>query len=305
MNMENKNIIIHVAKYGNHFMEEIANIFNNAILNNGLVSFVALDKIPQENCINIIIAPHEYFPLFGDKFIEFNILDNKSTFIIMINVEQPGSQWFELSCNYFKYADYIFDISSIGYKEILNRGFKVDYLPLGFSEILKSSLIKEKDIDIIFLGHCSPKRELFFARHSRVLSNYNCLLLFNYLEEPRKPGDSGYYEDTEISGLIQRSKICINIHSFDRSYFEWHRIIKCIINKAVVVTELSVDTEPLENEISFYNKNLDEIIPTVEYLLKNEDLRNQIAHNAYNTLYEKRSMNKLILKMIREVNKIE
>ena len=78
--------------------------------------------------------------------------------------------------------------------------------------------------------------------HSRTAASSWC---YPITHVPTGPPPQSFRAEEEKWDLLGRAKILINIHQDEFPYFEWLRVVQAMSNGAVVVSERSVDFEPL------------------------------------------------------------
>jgi GT2 family glycosyltransferase len=258
-----RRVLLLAASAGNEVMTDIASIVAHGLLAHGVAHEIVIDDLPSPSAdiFLLVIAPHEFFPLFAEPHFGFEHVEKILGNIHVLNVEQPGSQWFELAWHYAQRSRGIFDISSEGCREFGRRGRVASHLPLGFASFLANPTPREgeRPIDILFVGHLSPRREQFFARHAATFSRYRCRMVFTDVSSPRTTGTEGYYAGRQRLDLLAASKIVLNVHSSERPYFETHRALLALANRCLLVTETSRGTEPLLNGQHFVMDALDSI----------------------------------------------
>jgi hypothetical protein len=268
-----------VTSSGNWFMTEIAQIFQEGFLNQGLSAEIIADRLPALDAKKVLqIIEQEV-----DSETCIKITKN----VYFLTVEQPGSIWFEIPCQYGKHVKGIFDINVLGVEEFKFRKIPVIHTPLGYSAMMQARTdndgqLAQKTTDILFFGSHSPKRELFISRNASFFNQYRCKLIFVRLDKPRLKTTAGFYTDEARNALLKSSKILINIHSSDRTYFEWHRVLLAIANHCLFVSELSDHIDPLVDGKHLVLSPLEDLAATCEYYLQNEHARAAIAENAYN-----------------------
>ncbi|MGB7951814.1 MAG: glycosyltransferase [Candidatus Binatia bacterium] len=242
----------------------------------------------------MIVAPHEFFYLGAGRELGNRPLPVNS---ILVNTEQPSTQWYARAQHYFSRAYGIWDINQSSSQEIAAAGYNCEYLPLGYlpefklfrevkelpnhygtcfidEKIRKGTYLNKpflrRPIDVLFLGTLSARREKFFVHASRALSNHFCYLHLPGAQEPLVPGVNTAMDTPTSVGLAQRSKILLNIHRGVDRYFEWHRIVMHgVWNKTLVITEPCGDGPPFQPGVDFVEANLSQIPDLVEYYLTN------------------------------------
>jgi glycosyltransferase involved in cell wall biosynthesis len=141
-----------------------------------------------------------------------------------------------------------------------------------------STPVAERPIDVLFLGHASARREQFFAAHAAVFSSRVCRLLFVDVGRPRHSDTPGYVSAQARSALLSRSKIVLNVHSSERTYFERHRALLALSHGCAFVTETSGVTEPLMPGTHFVMAPIRELAAACDLLLNDPERLAAIAH---------------------------
>jgi GT2 family glycosyltransferase len=285
-----------VASAGNEFMLDIARIFAEGVSENGVACAVAIDQPPSDGDhpgeLQIVVAPHEYFPLFIEKHFSRSARKAMLRGTYVLNVEQPGSQWFELACGYARRASGILDISRSGAEEFARRGLRAWHVPLAYAACMRADAIPdipERPIDLLFLGHQSPRREWFLSSHADLFARYRCRFILADVTRPRHRATPGYYAGQERSRLVAASKILLNVHSTDRPYFEAHRALLAIANGCLLISESSKFTEPLVNREHFIMSLLDELPSLCAFYLEHLDKLEAITARAREFVLETHS----------------
>jgi GT2 family glycosyltransferase len=264
---------IFVAAAGNEFMLDIAAAFRDGFVEAGCHCSVEADGRPSPesaNDLQFVLAPHEYFLLSPAHTLEEHERAALLKSCHLINVEQPGSSWFELAAGYARQAGGVFDINRDGVDEFRCRGIAAAYAPLGLVPALPGPRplpMAERPIDVLLMGHASPKREEFIARHGAFFSNPRCRVVLADVARPRRVGTPGYYSGDDRTRLLASSRILLNVHSAERSYFEGHRALLALANGCLLVTETSRHTDPLEAGRHFVMAPLDELVSVCETYL--------------------------------------
>lgn len=298
-----------VTSVGNHFMLEIAQIFARGFRNNGVSVELAIDEIPsktlEENLIQIVVAPHEFYPLFLEKKLSEAEIEKITQNVYLLNVEQPGSLWFEIAFKPSRHARGVFDINQQGVNEFIRRGVSALHTPLGYDsyfEAKTSNNSLSKPVDILFMGSHSPKREMFFSRNADFFSQYNCRVILTRVDQPNLTHTPGFYAGQERNQLLSDSKIIINIHFADRNYFEWHRVLMAVANQCLVVSETSDYTDPLLNGKHLVLTQFDNITSVCKDYLERKSERVKLTKQAYQLVTESYTAGIVCKKLIDKLN---
>jgi hypothetical protein len=307
---------IYTSSLGNYFFSEFGDLLAAGLQSIGVPVDIRDEQAGFSEAADwhLIVAPHEFFYLGAGRELGNGALPGNS---ILVNTEQPSTQWYARARHYFPRAYGIWDINQSSMQEIAAAGYNCGYLPLGylpefklFGEVKElpnhygtcfidekirkgahlSKPFLERPIDVLFLGTSSARREKFFVHASRVLANHFCYLHLPSPQEPLVPGVNTVMDTPTSVGLAQRSKILLNIHRGADRYFEWHRIVMHgIWSKALVITEPCGDGPPFLAGVDFVEANFSQIPDLVEYYLTNPGGQAEaeaIRLKAYRTLTE-------------------
>lgn len=279
-----------VTSLSNHFMIEIAQVFARGFSQNKVETKLLIDEIPslipKPGLLQIIVAPHEFYPLFLElKITDPEILKKITQNVYLLNVEQPGSIWFEIAYRVSQNAKGIFDINQQGVNELKKRNLTALHTPLGY-ESYNFGLNEEfddslKTIDLVFLGAYTSKREQFISRNASFFNQYNSSIIISRAERPNRQKTLGFYTGVSRNQLLQSSKILINVHAADRTYFEWHRVLLAIGHYCLVVSEDSEYIEPLVEGEHLRLAKVNELPELCEHYLKHPEERLKIINQAY------------------------
>lgn len=279
-----------VASAGNRFMAELAEMFAEGFAHLGVEARLEIDRLPpadaEPGTLRVVVAPHEYFPLFAVPRVG-KAWRRLAAGVWCLATEQPGSRCFEAGFGYAAACRGVFDISPLGVAEFHRRGVAAEYVPLGYAPSAEGpSGDSGRDIDIVFLGHDSPRRARFFARYAERLARYRCHLLLNDPNEPRRADTPGFASGQARGRLLCRSRVLLNIHAADRPYFEWQRALYAMANGCLVVSETSLGAEPLGDGRHLVFAPLEHLMDRCEEYLADEHRRTRMAAEAYRFLRE-------------------
>jgi SAM-dependent methyltransferase len=308
---------VYVSSLGNYFFGEIRDLVCAGLGELGFTVDLRDEQSGFDAAADwhIVLAPHEFFHLGQGEALLRDALPHH---LIIVNTEQPSSQWFPLASRCFSRAHSIWDINVDCSRIAMERGYRSRHLPLGYSahyagshhidclpenvgtcflepEARRFSSAEaswtERPIDVLFVGHLSPRREQFFAEAASTLSRYRCYVHLSSASAPVIPGRTTHLDTATVHGLAQRSKIVLNIHHGRDRYFEWHRIVMHgIWQRALVLTESCGVGPPFEAGLDFVEAPLDQLPATIDHYLATSEGRREgaaIAEHGYRTLTEK------------------
>jgi hypothetical protein len=325
-----KRFALYASSVGNYFFDEIRSLLAAGLRELGFVVEIRDERngFADDADWHIVVAPHEFFYLEAGR----EMLRETPPGLILVNTEQPSTQWFSLALECFPRAHSIWDINHESSLLVNGRGYACGYLALGYvpgfepanrvealPEHYGTSFMEpqirnhlhvgagfaERPIDVLFVGHASRRRERFFAKIAPVLSRYHCYLHFSDVSAPVIPGVTTHMNTATVIGLAQRTKILLNIHHGNDRYFEWHRIVILgIWQRALVISEPCGAAPPIQAGVDFVEASLEQMPETIDhYLCSAEGLREgqEIAQRGFRTFTERcrlaDSLRRLILEL--------
>ena len=134
-----------------------------------------------------------------------------------------------------------------------------------------------REIDLVFLGSLTSRRERFFARHTDFFSQRNCHLRFVPLGFAKTELSRSYLPAAQRNALLANSKILLNVHYSDQRYFEWHRMLVGLANGCCIITENCAGYAPLIPNKHFVMVEHDALIDACQYYLDHPDECARIA----------------------------
>lgn len=291
---------IYCSSEGNYFITEIADHIAAAFESIGHQIFrLTEDDQPPEQCDRlIIVAPHEFFYLGSGQ--QWSKHPEWWADAIMVNVEQPQTTWFSKAFHFLKQSRLILDISVKSAAMLQDLGLPTYWLPLGYIENyepfigteelpdllalkgLKRSIrqsrpaiddpLRDRPIDIHFVGSLNKRRDQFLAKSGSWLNQYRCFMHIPPMQGPLLKGQGQALDTDAVIGLSRRSKILLNIHRDELPYFEWHRIMfHGLWQNTLVVTEPCHDVPGLLPNVHFIASPLSEMEEHIEWLLRSPD----------------------------------
>jgi Glycosyl transferases group 1 len=280
---------IFVTSLGNHFMLEIAEIFDEGFRANGIQSHIKLDQIPTKNpppgLIQIAIAPHEYFKLFLEPQFPPEEVQEFLQVTYMVSAEQPLTEWFEQACDRASPSLGVLDITEHTAIEYRKRGIFTLHAPLGYASCFEAGIdphqTLDRNYDLLFLGSNSPKRERFLSQNAALFNRHNSNIVITRLEKPKFHHTAGFFANHDRNRLLRSCKILVNIHANDNTYFEWLRVVMAIANGCLVISETSDYVEPLINGKHLIITDLENIEDQCDYYLEHDEERETIVSTAY------------------------
>lgn len=306
-------IDIYTHTRGNYFFNEIRSLIAAGFRTLGyqVRELSEKDRYDPESLLHVVVAPHEFFEIGGAA----SFSQNHPHRLVLLNTEQPSSIWFRKAAAYFSWAIEVWDMNFYSWQCLSKTLGWASFLPLGFvknfnlfgevrslpdnyctcfldENIRKRSYLnsrfEDRPIDILFVGHASPRRQQFFAAHAAFFARYNCYFHLTDLSLGPVQDEGNAMNTRTAIGLAQRSKIILNIHHGSHPYFEWHRMVMHgIWQRGLVVSDLCGEGPPFVPGKHFVQAPLEEVPERIAYFLETAAGRteaNEIIHAAWATL---------------------
>ncbi|MDD3609752.1 MAG: class I SAM-dependent methyltransferase [Halothiobacillaceae bacterium] len=320
-----RRVAVGVSSLGNFFMREIARIVEGGFQGLG-ADVVCFDQDstlqPQDFDWVVVVAPHEFFLLGEGVSWPAKLAGARN--VLMLNTEQPQTQWFAACEPHLREARAVLDMSYQTALRLRASGMPAYFLPLGyeagFEERYSAQALPEHEafaslracvretspasyaerpIDILFVGTISPRRERFFARHAAWFARYN---VFIYLPDGSRPfvnEEARTLEFEHLTGLIRRSKIVLNVHRDEHPYLEWQRVVTLgILQKTLVVSDHCQKSPVIEANVDYVDGPLEALPALCEYYLSDPERARQFAEGAYARLREGYPMSRILRRLL-------
>ena len=277
---------VFVSASGNLFMTEIAELVAAGLRDLGVEVELRRTGLPAPapGLVNLVVAPHEYFPLLGPDHNEAAFASLRHCALLL--TEQPDSPWFDLGLAYAARAAAVVDINPAGVDRLRSLGLDAHLLRLGYHRNWDHWKGRDGDrpLDVVFMGGLTPRREAQLSALGSTLSRFESRLLFHDPRRPQTEAAANYLHGVDKFRLLRSAKVLLNMHRDETPYFEWHRMLGAMVNGCVVLTENVVDPAPLEPFRHFAMCDLDLMADYVRLLLADHDLLDALRHEAYTAL---------------------
>lgn len=281
-----------VASAGNQVMQEIARVFVDGFIAAGLPTELRVDELPSleagPDLLQIIVAPHEYFPLFAELRYPPSRCRAANRSAYLLNVEQPGTPWFELAFRHHRRARGWLDIHRSGVEQLALRGAAAIHAPLGCPTWFADQRAPiERCVDYFFIGSWSPRREQFLAAAAPELALRRSRVHLLRLGAPRLATTPGVLVGEALARALASSRVVLCVRGFPNPYFEWHRALRAIANGCVVVSESGTGHEPLVPGEHLVTSDLEHLLAAAKELLDNEPRRREMSEAARSIVRER------------------
>jgi hypothetical protein len=324
-NLSGSRIAVLSSSGGNFFMGEIAKALAQAAEKLGAKVMLAdeRDKLdPLGVDWIVVVAPHEFFTL-GKGVRRFSQLARRSERLLLLNTEQPQTQWFRTALEFFPAARAVLDLNYQTAVHLRRMGIRSYFVPIsevasepaqGFPDhpalawlprAIRESVprsYRERPLDVVFVGTSSPKRKAFFARHAGFFANLEACIYLPDGDKPFGPGDQRALDFAALSWLIRRAKIVLNLHRDDHPYLEWQRIVNLGILQQTLVISEHCDFCPALRANEDYLDLPQDLIPAVcaHYLAQPEEAE-RFALRAFSRVKTELAMERILACLFAEL----
>jgi hypothetical protein len=256
-------VALYVSSLGNFFMSEIAEVLKAGFAEAGVQAQVHDQSgQPQRDATHhIVVAPHEFFTLGeGRRWASDDFVSRA----ILFSTEQLQTQWFALSLVFLLRAKAVADMNGQNAAILRKAGIRAAVVQPGYApafapfapqakfsdaaefKSLPAGLrhydgtcdhFSARPLDVLFLGTTSPRREKVLAGYAEKFAGLNTFIYATRMTKPLAPGQNPMASSQVSAAFLQRTKILLNLHRDEYTYFEWWRLMQAFWHKAVVVTE--------------------------------------------------------------------
>ncbi|WP_394360304.1 glycosyltransferase [Amycolatopsis sp. SB7-3] len=233
------------AEGGSAFMEELLEVVADAVRTAGGKARTAVGTYPEADGDTVyVVVPHEYFVTVPDADFPTAAQCRRT---IGFCVEHPGTATFERNAELLSILGGAVDINTDSTAELRRRGIAVEHFQLGYSplwDLWGGDLDSPRDLDVTYLGTAERRRSVLLGSYARDLAGLRTRLL-TPPHEPMTAARVDFLPGKAKFEHLARSRFLLNLHRERKQTLEWVRTLEAMTNGCVVVSETSVDVEPL------------------------------------------------------------
>lgn len=233
------------AEGGSAFMEELLEVVADAVRTAGGRARTAVGRYPEPAADTVyVVVPHEYFVVTPDADFPSAELCRRT---IGFCVEHPGTDTFERNASLVSGLGAAVDINHDSTAELGRRGINVQHFQLGYSplwDLWGGDLDSPRDLDVTYLGTAERRRSVLLGSYARDLAGLRTRLL-TPPHEMMAGSRVDFLPGKQKLTHLANSRLLLNLHRERKQTLEWVRTLEAMCNGCVVVTEPSLDVEPL------------------------------------------------------------
>jgi hypothetical protein len=280
--MSDPELVFAFARGQNAFFRELAEALVFELEQLGGRGRIVVGDLPpqQDGSVTVLLPPHEFVSL-----TELDLSPAVLSRAILISAEQPSSGFFASNVALGHRAGAVLDINQRAVRAYRQAGVTAEHLQLGYSPAWdRRDDVPERDIDVLFIGRATPRRELALALYADVLERFNCQFILSDNRTPNSDEGLNFVTGEGKLRLLARSKVLLNVHGEDEPYFEWLRATEAISAGCVVVTEDSTDMEPLRPGVDLIAASFESLGLLTAWMVDDRERRAAVALEAESRL---------------------
>ncbi len=256
---------------------------------------------PTDGIVYVLVPPHEYFALAAGAPPPSPATLKRTVFIC---AEQPQTPFFEHNVAVASSAGAVFDINRHAVRAFAHRGVRAEHFQLGWTPRWDHMAERERDIDILFMGATTPRREAALASYAHILHRRRHRLVLSDNSRPNWAPSENFRSDDEKWDMLSRTKVLLNIHQGESPYFEWLRIVQAVVNGAVVVSEHSVDFSPFVPAVHFVSGDISSLGLLAELMVEDDSWRKRMQQEAYQLVRDQLPLRHSVQLLVRAAERL-
>lgn len=295
-------LVFNFAPGQNQFFVELAEALAFELAQLHVPARIAIGEYPEPRAgrVYVLLPPHEYLALSGFR-PSAQILGR----CIGISAEQPSSGFFPANLDLARDLGAVFDINVRAIRAYLRAGVAASHLQLGYcSQWDRFDDHATRDIDIIFMGRSTTRRDRALASYAWLFERFRCHLQLSDGTRPSLATATDFVAGDAKRDLLARAKVLLTIHGEDEPYFEWLRAVEAICAGCLVVTEHASDTAPLRSGEEIVTGGIDRLGALCAWAVDDERSRERIRRAAYDLLRTERRLGQAAAELARAAQRI-
>jgi hypothetical protein len=271
-------LVFALAKGQNAFFRELAEALIFELERCGAKGRIVEGEFPaqEEGSVTVLLPPHEYAALSRARPSPAMLRR-----CVAISAEQPSSEFFKWNVQLVRSAGAVLDINRRAVRSYAEEEIAADHLQLGYCELWdRREEFGERDIDILFVGRSTPRRERALAMYADQLERFRCEILLSDDSTPNSGDGVNFQTGAAKRDLLSRTKVLLNVHGESEPYFEWLRVAEAMSAGCAVVTETSTDLDPLRVGIDLLSGRLETLGLLSAWVAEDDELRTRLVRQA-------------------------
>lgn len=273
------------SPFQNAFFRELADALVDEAVRLGCAADVVtsmVDVAPED--VFVVLPTHEYATLEGTHWLDDPRIAGRC---IGVTAEQPSSHFFDRDVQFAGRLAAVLDFSQHTVAAYRARGVAAEHVRFGWTPTWDTfDAHAEPELDLLFLGCATPRREYELAKLGRLLWSRRSRLVMSDNATPNIADHAAFSTGRAKRELLAGTRVLVNIHQADEPYFEWLRATEAAHCGAVIVSETSLHTEPFAHDEHVVFSSLATLPLIVESIMDDPDRWIAIRTNAYQLIRE-------------------
>jgi hypothetical protein len=269
-----------LAGHGDPFVAELIELIADVVSDLGVASDMVIDAYPEPDPEDLyVLVPHEFFELAPNHGAPEPAQLRRT---IALCTEPPGSTSFDIAAHYARQSGAVLHLQRSGREQLARLGIPAEHFQLGYSPRWDGWRGEDgpRSVDILHIGARDAWRERTIAGWAPTLWRHRCRFVLPQTLAERNSQLTGLLPEGRLQAL-RSARVLLNLHHRDRMCFEWPLAMAAIANGCVVVSEQSVDTEPLQPGVHYLSGSGDDLAQLADQLIRDEDHLREIQASAY------------------------
>jgi Glycosyl transferases group 1 len=278
------------TRRGSPFMTELLVAIADATAAAGHGVELVFDAFPPLDDETVYVAiPHELHA-HGDPAGLPDARQRART--IALCTENPGTPWFDQTLGLVTEFAAAVSINRSSAAALEQRGVTCAHIQLGYVPAWDTWRREERTprpIDVLYLGAADPRRDPLLPPIASALSAREFQFLVPPLEVRTAPRPD-FITGVDKYHRLRSSRVLLNLHRTTSRAFEWMRFLEAICNGCVVVSEPSLDSQPLIPGEHFLAADVEHIAGVIDELLDDDARLRELRERAYDFVRGELSM---------------
>jgi hypothetical protein len=274
------------ASRGDPFVAELTELIAGVAGDLGIASEVVVDAYPEPDPADVyVLVPHELFELApahgGPEPAQLQRT-------IALCTEPPGSGSFDIAAHYARQCGAVLHTDRGGCEQLIRQGIPAEHLQLGYSsrwdrwggEGEGEREEESRTIDVLHIGAREAWRERTIGGWAPTLWRHRCRFVLPETLGERSTQLAGLLPDGRL-GALRCARVLLSLHHRERTHFEWPLALAAIANGCALVSEHSLDAEPLQPGVHYLSGRASELAQLADELLGDEPRLRAMRASAY------------------------
>ena len=286
-----------LASGGDPFLAELLELIAGAATDLGVASDIVLDAYPEPDSESVyVLVPQELFELAPGRGSPEPAQLRRT---IALCTEPPGEVSFNIAAHYARQVGAVLHTHRSGCQELGRLGIAAEHFQLGYSPRWDGWHTQEvpRAVDVLHIGARDAWRERTIAGWAPALWRHRCRFVLPQTLSYRTRQLDGLLPDGRLRALSS-ARVLLNLHHRARRHLEWPLVIAAIANGCVLMSEPSLDAEPLLAGEHYVSGPPEQLARLTSELLGDEDRLRELRDGAYHFARQELPLSRAVERLI-------